>query len=284
MSEEVTADVEEVAEVVEQAQAETPETTTDYSKLVGADGKFTEEFYSSLPDDLGSHSSIQQQKDIVSLAKSYMNTKGLVGKKLEEFWTSEDEDIVAKRNEIMGVPEDADGYDIAVPEVPEGVPYDETALNAFKEKAAELGIPVDTAKALVEWDAERATNAFNGVSEQVQQQTAKAEEELKTEWGSKFEYNVSKVQQATDFLGITETVNEMGLGRSPEFLKAVLDKIVPAISNDNLVESQQKDTLASISDNLDEIEAEMFKFDGNAQDPEYKTLVKKRAELLARLK
>jgi hypothetical protein len=281
MSEEVVAPV---TPAVAAVAVETPVApSTDYSTMFGADGSFTEDFYTSLPDDLGSHSSIKQMKNVVDLAKSYQNTKGLVGKKLEEFWTSEDAGIVAKRQEIMGIPKDAAGYEIALPEVPENVPYDTVQVDKFKEFAAENGIPADLAQKLVNWDAERATTAMSGMQDVISQQTQEAEDGLKKEWGPKFDYNVSKVQQATDHLGITETVNSLGLGRSPEFLKMVMEKIVPAISNDALVESQQKDTLATVTDNLNEVDSKIDKYEGSTREPEYQALVKQRLELLQRI-
>jgi len=63
----------------------------------------------------------------------------------------------------------------------------------------------------------------------------------------------------------------------------VVEKLVPAISNDALVESQQKDTLASVTDNLNEIDSKIDKFDGSTREPEYQALIKQRTELLQRI-
>jgi len=257
--------------------------TVNFAELINSDGSFKDEFYSALPDDLGSHSSVQQMKNITDLAKSYQNTKGLVGKKLEEFWTSDDPSIMAKRKEVMGVPDSAEGYDIQLPEMPEGVPYDETALNDFKGIASELGITKEQAAKLVEWDAGRATKAFEGISEQVKQTTAQAEESLRKEWGTKYDYNLSKIEQAVDYLGVRDEINNLGLGANPTYLKMILEKIVPAISNDKLVENAQQDNLATLSDSLNDIESKLMKYDGNPRDPEYLAMVKTRTQLLQKL-
>jgi hypothetical protein len=262
---------------------ENKSTETDFTKLINPDGSFKDEFYSSLPDDLGSHSSIKQIKNIVDLNKSYVNTKGLVGKKLEEFWTSKDESIAAKRREIMGVPDNAEGYEIDVPELPENVPYSKEALNEFKELASKISLSKEQAKALVEWDTQRAISATEGISKQIESQMQEAESSLRKDWGNKYEYNISKVKQTTDYLGITDKINDLGLGREPEFLKMVIEKLVPAVSNDKLVENSQKETLATVSDSLDDIETKMIKWDGSTRDPEYQSLVKQRTELLKKL-
>jgi hypothetical protein len=262
---------------------ENKSTETDFTKLINPDGSFKDEFYSSLPDDLGSHSSIKQIKNIVDLNKSYVNTKGLVGKKLEEFWTSKDESIAAKRREIMGVPGNAEGYEIDVPELPENVPYSKEALNEFKELASKISLSKEQAKALAEWDTQRAISATEGISKQIESQMQEAESSLRKDWGNKYEYNISKVKQTTDYLGITDKINDLGLGREPEFLKMVIEKLVPAVSNDKLVENSQKETLATVSDSLDDIETKMIKWDGSTRDPEYQSLVKQRTELLKKL-
>ena len=283
MSEQTTEPAVEQTTQPEATVATQEAATVDYASLINSDGTFKDEFYTSLPDDLGNHSSVKQMKNVVDLAKSYMNTKGLVGKKLEEFWKSDDAAIVAKRNEIMGIPNSADGYEIDMPEVPEGVAYNEAVLNEFKAKAAELGIPAETAKALVAWDLERATKASEGIKEIMDTQVAEASAALKKEWGREYDYKLSKAQQATDYLGITETVNELGLGRNASFLKMVIDKLVPAIDNDKMVESNQKETLATVSDALNELETKMFKYQGSQNEPEYKALMKEREELLKKL-
>lgn len=262
---------------------ENKSTETDFTKLINPDGSFKDEFYSSLPDDLGSHSSIKQIKNIVDLNKSYVNTKGLVGKKLEEFWTSKDESIAAKRREIMGVPGNAEGYEIDVPELPENVSYSKEALNEFKELAYKISLSKEQAKALAEWDTQRAISATEGISKQIESQMQEAESSLRKDWGNKYEYNISKVKQTTDYLGITDKINDLGLGREPEFLKMVIEKLVPAVSNDKLVENSQKETLATVSDSLDDIETKMIKWDGSTRDPEYQSLVKQRTELLKKL-
>jgi hypothetical protein len=262
---------------------ENKSTETDFTKLINPDGSFKDEFYSSLPDDLGSHSSIKQIKNIVDLNKSYVNTKGLVGKKLEEFWTSKDESIAAKRREIMGIPGNAEGYEIDVPELPENVPYSKEALNEFKELASKISLSKEQAKALAEWDTQRAISATEGISKQIESQMQEAESSLRKDWGNKYEYNISKVKQTTDYLGITDKINDLGLGREPEFLKMVIEKLVPAVSNDKLVENSQKETLATVSDSLDDIETKMIKWDGSTRDPEYQSLVKQRTELLKKL-
>jgi hypothetical protein len=183
----------------------------------------------------------------------------------------------------MGIPGNAEGYEIDVPELPENVPYSKEALNEFKELASKISLSKEQAKALAEWDTQRAISATEGISKQIESQMQEAESSLRKDWGNKYEYNISKVKQTTDYLGITDKINDLGLGREPEFLKMVIEKLVPAVSNDKLVENSQKETLATVSDSLDDIETKMIKWDGSTRDHEYQSLVKQRTELLKKL-
>ncbi len=281
MSEQITEPVEE--QTIQPDDAPVKDGATSNGWGINDDGTFTDEFYSKLPEDLGQHSSVKTIKSIEDLAKSYVNTKSLVGKKFEDYLKSDDPELVAKRNEVMGVPSSVEDYDLKMPEVPEGSPFNEDVLNNFKEKAAELGITKDQAQALLEWDAGRAVNAQENIQQTIEQQTEVAETELKKEWGNKFEYNLAQVERAADYLGVTDDLVEMGLNRNPQLVKSFFEKIVPAISDDKLIESKQSENFATISDNLQDVETKMYSWEGSTRDPEYLTLVKQRTELLGKL-
>lgn len=254
----------------------------DYTTLLDASGQFKEDFYSKLPDDVGSHSSIKSIKNVADLAKAFVNTKSLVGKKAEEFWESEDPEIVAKRKEIMGIPKSAEEYELVRPEIDEKIPFDEMSFNAFASKAAELGLTKAQAQALVDWDAERATGVFENVTAMTEEARQNSESALRKAWGTKYDYNLAKAKQAADFLGITDVLEKTGLGNESDVILAIFDKIIPAISEDKLIEAAKQDNLATMEDSLNEVESKLMSFDGDKNSPEYKKLVKDRTELLIR--
>lgn len=253
----------------------------NYQSMINEDGTFGENFLSSLPDDIGNHSAISKYGNVVDLVKGTINASSLVGKKAEEFWKSEEPEIVAKRREIMGMPSDIASYELVKPELPDDIPYDEGRMDAFKQIAYEAGITPEQANKLIEWDANSSIEAFGSVAQQMQEARDSAEAELKGEWGSKFQYNLGKVKQATDFLGITEELESTGLGNNPTVLKMVLDKLVPAISDDKLIEGTKADNYATIQDELVEIESKLTAMDRS--DPAGKALVARRLELLQKM-
>jgi hypothetical protein len=260
----------------------TEPTGPDYKNLINSDGTFSEDFFSSLPEDIGSHSSVKKYTNIVDALKGGLNASSLASKKAEDFLASDDPAVVAKRNELMGVPSDAAGYELKKPEgLPEGLPYDEDSLGAFAEFAAENKIPKALAEKLIEFDAKRAADQFNSMDGQIAEQREKAESILREKWGNKYEYNLGKVTQATDHLGITQTLNEAGLGNNPAVIEMVFNKLIPAISDDRLIESAKSDNYATITDELDDIDNRLMGM--GRDDPAGKPLIARKMELLNKL-
>ena len=87
----------------------------------------------------------------------------------------------------LGRPEEAKGYEWSAPE---GVPVDNTRLEAFQNKAYELGLSKDQFTALVNLDAEYSMNFQNNALETLQQKQATELEALKQEWGEGFDERV----------------------------------------------------------------------------------------------
>lgn len=279
MSEEILADKVQENDGV---QGQTPGQAapqTDFSSLINPDGSFKDEFYSSLPEGIGEHGAVKKYKTVPDLVKGHINANSMIGKKAEDFLKSDDPEIVAKRKEWLGIP---DTYELNTPEITEGSLYSQEAIDGFKVKAKELGLSGQQAQALLDWDFERAQNVQDGVQEQMTQMRTDAEQTLKSEWGKNYQPNLQKVKQATDFLGITEMLDQTGLGNEPLVLKAVLDKIVPAISEDKLVEGTMRNNLETVYDSLSEIDTQLLAHP-NPNSQEYRTLLSKKEELLSKM-
>jgi hypothetical protein len=259
----------------------------DLSGLISPDGTFSEGFYDALPEDLGQHSYVQKYKSIQDVFKGGINQNQLVGKKAEDFWTSEDEEIVARRREIMGVPKDVSGYEYKVTDLPEGMPTDiiNQRIEAAKEKFLELGIPAEKAQALLEWDINGAVEQWDGQIASSQASVEQAESELRKEWkGSKFEYNVGKAKNALEHLGLSHWSENPAFGNNPEFIKDVFDKIVPLISDDTIIEARQSQNMATMEDNLNDLETRIYAMPAEEKGtPQYRRLLDQRMEILNKM-
>jgi len=276
-----------MSEEVQTPQEPTPqEPVNEAISVIGDDGKLTEAFRNSLPDDLGKHSIFDKYGgDLTSMIKGTINAQELVGKKAEEFWQSDDPSIMEARKKIQGVPEDLSEYTYDMPELPDTI--DKEKIGEFtksaKEKFAELGINKDQAKALIEWD-------LNNLKDTEEQQRLAYEEQrdagiaaLKQEWkGDKYEYNVSKVQDVMAHLKADKFFNDPVIANNPEFIKWAMEEIVPLVDNDTLIQQRQTESLATLSDQLTDIESQIYKHN-DPRSSDYMMLVKKRTELLQKI-
>jgi hypothetical protein len=284
MSEEV---IEPVVQTPQEPAVQTPEEpttqTTNYAELLNADGTFKDEFYQKLPDRLGEHGSVKKYKSVVDLIKGNVNAASLIGKKAEDFWKSDDPELVKQRRAIMGVPDSADGYELAIPDMPENTGFTEEEVSGFKTVAAELGLSKEQAQKLVEWQAAQVASGVEQMQAQASATREEAETALKKDWGSKYEYNLGKVKQVADFLGITEVLDRTGLGNEPTLLKALLDRVAPAVSEDKLIETAKADNFATLSDQLDSLDSWMINFTGSPHSPEYRAKLKEKETLLQKM-
>ena len=182
---------EEVETPVEAPSVE--ETATQPLNILNDEGKFNETWRDALPDDLGKHSIWSKYDNVTDLVKGAINAQSQVGKKAEDFWLSEDQNDIARRREIMNIPSEVDGYEITTGEIPEGTELDEARLGSFKDLAHKVGLTVEQAQAIADWEIESGSNDRQQIEQAEELSVREAEETLRKEWtGDKFEYNMGK--------------------------------------------------------------------------------------------
>jgi hypothetical protein len=268
----------------EQTPVETqPVETTASKSWFTDDGGWNREAFG---EGLGEHTIFDKYKNPEELVKATINKDGLIGKKAEEFWTSTDPEIVSKRSKIMGVPEDASGYEFNV-EFPEGIPISSERIEASKAVFKELGIPKAAAEKLIAWDVQNATEAYQEQIEQMEIAYSEAEGKLKGKWKNNYNNNMERVTNALDYIGMSEYASDMKESKNPlalKFAEAIHEKIIPLIQNDTIIESRQSQSLATIEDSLNALDDQIFSFPADQlHTSEYNRLVAKRGELLQKL-
>jgi len=171
----------------------------------------------ALPDDLKGDPSLKDFKDIAGLAKTYVETKKMVGNSIripksdapEADW---ERDVFSKLRPAK--PED---YVFAKPESGNG--WDEELEKGFRATAHQLGLPVQTASGLMKWlqaEQESKVSAFTADME-------KGLAELKTEWAGDFTKRAGQAAAAVKRLGggpLIELLESTGLGNHPALIKA----------------------------------------------------------------
>lgn len=205
--------------------------TTD--PAAGAGGGAPQDWRASLPEEMRSEKSLETFKDIPSLAKSYIETKKMMGGAVampKADAKPEDWDAFYTR---LGRPESPDKYELKRPESPAGGKWDENLEKEFKIVSHASGLQPRQAQSLLDW--------FNKTqSEHVANYTKSMEEgvgKLKTEWGAKFDERVSVASRAVKELGGDELktmLEETGLGNNPILIK-VFAKIGESMAESTFV-------------------------------------------------
>lgn len=121
--------------------------------------------------------------------------------------------------EKLGVPENAEGYDIKLPEnLPEGMPLDDVMLAKFKERAAAQGLPATMAQDSVDFYAETMGAMFTDMAASAAKAEADMETALKSEWGGSWKDN-----QQMAVRGFQAMAAEMGM--APDAARNIASKM-----------------------------------------------------------
>ena len=210
----------------ENQEVVTPEVQTDNTVLSGdpkTETPTSTDWKASLSDEIKADKSLENIKDIESLAKSYVHAQKLVGSDKipvpNKFATEKDWDAVYEK---LGRPKDATGYKY---EIGENTKINEDALKTFSDQAHKLGLLPTQANGVVKW--------YNDMAAQQQQDAdtvaigarEQSETSLKKEWGQAYEQQTSKSAHVALQVFDAEFLNKnladgTKIGDHPTFIKA----------------------------------------------------------------
>jgi hypothetical protein len=197
-----------------------------------------------LPPELQTNPTILKYTDISGLAKSHVELSSKLGQPHvpipQDGWTPEQwNEFHAK----LGRPESPDKYNLAKPQLPEGMNYDEGMEKWFREKAHSAGIPQRQAEKMygdyLEFSLAQAQGAQQAQADaqtQAQAAAVKVVEDLKKEWGGEYQAKLDGAQQAIKFLGgddLAAHLNSTGTGNDPQFIR-MFAKLGEMFANDRL--------------------------------------------------
>ena len=235
-------------------------------------------------DDLGQHSIFDKYGNVEDLVKATINKDSLIGKKAEEWWTSDDPEVTSKRMEIMGVPSDASEYswDLGA-DIPEEISGKlNERYDGFREVFKENGVPKALAEKLIQADAQATINGLEQQAIAEENHRKEVEAELRKEWtGDKYEYNIGKAQNTLEHLGLGDWATNPAFGNDPQFIKDVVEKLVPLVSDDSIIEAKQTQNYATLKDQYDAQYDKMLSMSDN--DPSYNREVQIMTDLANKL-
>ncbi|MCH8476377.1 MAG: hypothetical protein LAT56_00330 [Wenzhouxiangella sp.] len=149
-----------------------------------------------LPGELQKHEHLSKYSTIGELAKSFVDREAKADRLVEIPAEDADEETRQAFLNRLGRPESAEGYELEAPEDRDTVGFTEADENAYREKAHELGLTQEQAKALHDWQMSRTREALEQGSAAQQEMLKEQTEALKKEWGGKFNENITKAKKA----------------------------------------------------------------------------------------
>jgi len=247
----------------------------------------TPEWMQSLPEEMQSNESLAKFSDVEALAGSYVNAEKMIGKDTIVKPTTEDEWESAYNQ--LGRPEEANNYELKTPEdLPEGIDFDDEMMTSFKEQAHKAGLNQSQIEALNSWYWDHTTKAYNTLSDGVEDTQSKSVENLKKDWGERYDVNLTMAKRAVEQFGdenFTEYLEQTGLGDNPQMVR-FMHAVAKANLEEGDIEGQGNDNSrtmepSQIREQINDIMSQAAYT--NKQDPNHGILVTKVQKLFGRL-
>jgi len=190
-----------------------------------------------LEPDLRSNEILTQQKTITDLGKSYLDLHGKSQNAIQLIGEdATDEDRATFFNKL-GRPETPDGYELARPELPEGMPYDEAKEAQYRKIVHEAGLTKTQSARLYKALNEEYVENHKALQQQRMTYHDEQVTSLQTEWGNEYEGRAEKNAQFVAKIGgedFTKWLDTSGLGDSPLMIRFI-DGVRQLISEDTLL-------------------------------------------------
>lgn len=251
---------------------------TEPSEQAKIEAESQKTFINDLPDSLKEEKTLQNFKSVEDLAKSYVESRRLIGKKISEMTPEE----MTKYNEGIGVPESPEGYDYGLEK---GQEYNKEVLDWYGNVSHELGISQEKSKLMFD--------RYNEMQQEqirlAEQQQIKAEEDqvsqLKEDWGPEFEKRLELAKRGIDRLGgdnLKEILNTSRLGNHPALAKAFAE-VGAMISEDPSITGKSASKYGMSSEDaksqVQKFESENRDAIHNRRHPDHKWAIEKRSQL-----
>jgi hypothetical protein len=199
----------------------------------------SDDWRSTLSDDIKDDPNFSKFKDVNSLASSYINLQSHLGRdKITKPVTESDWDDVY---EFLGRPETPEKYEVALPdELPDQIKsqFSEENLTSFKQEAHKLGLNSEQVKSLVAWQAGNMGSQYEAMNEMQGQSLEQGERALKDEWGRAYDQNIDFAKKAFSEYGgdaLAAKMESSGLGNDPDVLKAFANIAKATMADKDLV-------------------------------------------------
>jgi hypothetical protein len=230
------------------------------------DGSLDPAWIDRLPDDIKGSDSLKPISTIIDLAKNYVHTKSMVGKKLEAPGENATPEQIAAWRKTVGAPENPDGYypegtkSLRPEVVPEGL-WDANNEKAFIELAHKHHLPPAAVKEILGFYGNSIAKGLES-SQAKQAEVFDAEMgKLKTAFGAEFDSSLADARRVAITLGLKVDKVENGQvveAGDPLFSSAsaviAFAKMAKLLSEDKLVKGDTGTVNGTIKDRIRDIQ------------------------------
>ena len=197
----------------------------------------SEDWRSSIPEDLQNDPSLADIQDVAGLAKGYVHAQHMIGADKVALpgrdATQEELDNFYNK---LGRPESSDGYETPTENMPE-VPLNDELQKQFFDEAHRIGLNKTQAAALIRWQAQQVESHQIAQQDNQEAELQHAEETMRKEFGKAYTEKMDMaINAAKEFGGeeLLEVLNSTGLGNNPAIIRAFAN-IGKAVANDEII-------------------------------------------------
>ena len=171
----------------------------------------------TLPEELKNDPTLQNHKDVESLAKTVVHQQKMMGNRIPLPKNDEEKaELYAK----LGRPDEPDKYELNIPDT-HRQHFHDTALDNFKNVAHKIGLNNDQVNALVDYQVQELDAQQNLVDSGGANQKEEVTADLKKDWGYDYDKNLRQAQRAMDVYADDDLVALMNteVGNNPAVIK-----------------------------------------------------------------
>ena len=179
------------------------EETVQPSTVLGS-GSDNQDWRSSLPDELKNDATLQNFKDVESLAKTVVHQQKVLGSRIPIPKTDEEKSELYTK---LGRPESGEAYDFTIPETHKSH-FNEDQVKEFRNVAHQIGLNNEQTKALIDFQVKSVDHEIQRQSTDLTVTKQATEDTLKKEWGYDYDKQVRNAQRALQVYG-NEELNQL---------------------------------------------------------------------------
>ena len=205
--------------------------------LIGENQVASEDWRSTIPEDLRNDPSLADIQDVSSLAKGYVHAQHMIGSdKVAIPGKDAAPEVLSEFYNKLGRPEQATGYEVPKENMPD-IPIKEEEAGTFFQEAHRIGLNKTQAAALIRWQAEQAHQGLEAGEQQVEANLEQATSPMRQEFGKAYDEKMDMAKNAAKQFGgdeLMSLLDSTGLGNEPALIKAFAN-IGKAVANDEII-------------------------------------------------